>query len=63
MAARLLLTMFPLSDEFTGSQELLRDAGFGTQLTELLRALIAARLLSRQLNGHSAPTTHRLLLS
>src|SRR6516165_9057832 len=27
-AARLLLAMFPAGDEFRGSQELLRDAGF-----------------------------------
>ena len=37
-AARLLLTMFPLGAEFTGSQETLRSAGFSNkQLPGLLQ--------------------------
>ena len=62
-AARLLLAMFPAGDEFRGSQELLRDAGFGSRVWEQLHALIAAGLLSRQHNGtKAAPITYRLLL-
>ena len=62
-AARLLLAMFPAGDEFRGSQELLRDAGFGSRVWEQLRALITAGLLSRQQNGtKGAPITYRLLL-
>jgi len=61
-AARLLLAMFPLNDEFTGSQETLRNAGFGKQLGGMLRALIGAGLVSRQLNKTSTPSTYRLLL-
>jgi hypothetical protein len=62
-AARLLLAMFPADDEFRGSQELLRDAGFGSRVWEQLRALITAGLLSRQQNGtKGAPITYRLLL-
>ena len=62
-AARLLLTMFPLGDEFTGSQETLRSAGFSNkQLGGLLQALITAGRLSRRPNGAGAPTTYRLLL-
>ena len=62
-ATWLLLAMFPLGDEFTGSQETLRSAGFSNkQLGGLLQALIAAGLLSRQPSGRGAPTTYRLLL-
>jgi hypothetical protein len=61
-APRLLLAMFPLSDEFTSSRETLRSSGFGQEVVQALRALVAAGLLSRQINGHGAPTTYRLQL-
>jgi hypothetical protein len=61
-SVRLLLAMFPVDNEFTGSQALLRSAGFHSGIFEQLQALITAGLLSRQRNSHGRPTTYRQLL-
>jgi hypothetical protein len=49
-------------DQTSPGQELLRSAGLGRQVSEVLRALIAAGLLSRQPNGSKTAASYRLLL-
>jgi hypothetical protein len=61
-AARLLLTMFPAEDVFSGPQELLRSAG-GTRVAAVLAALVATGLLERRRSTTRGPDSYRLMLS
>jgi hypothetical protein len=61
-AARLLLAMFPAENAFCGTQELLRSAGFGSKVSAVLQAIVAAGLLERRRDNGRGPDTYRLVL-
>jgi hypothetical protein len=60
-AARLLAVMFATEDVCSLSQQALVADGFGKSLTKVLRALVEAGLVSRQVGTSRVPDTYRLL--
>jgi hypothetical protein len=62
-AARLLVIMFAEQDVCRLSQQALRAKGFGNTLPSMLRALVEAGFVSKQIGTSRQPYTYRLRLA